>query len=114
MGIQGCLPSKFATALMIGQTVAGLIAVFASIISVISMQNNSDKEQALSQQATAYFASAIGAIALCALAFWMFLKLPVVFYYLGVSQSVQVREIMLNKKYYTSSRTRQKVSRNMF
>ncbi|OQV25693.1 putative Equilibrative nucleoside transporter 3 [Hypsibius exemplaris] len=81
-GVQGCLPSHFSTAMMVGQAVAGLMASFASIFSVLSQRNTADRDMAVKNEGTGYFGSAVAASLLCTVGFAVFTRLPIVNYYL--------------------------------
>ncbi|XP_055350142.1 equilibrative nucleoside transporter 3-like [Paramacrobiotus metropolitanus] len=80
-GLQGCMPSKFATAFMVGQTFAGIFAALSSVISVLTNRDETDQNSSIKNQAVGYFASAIGATTLCTVLFAVFLRLPIVNFY---------------------------------
>ncbi|OQV17639.1 Equilibrative nucleoside transporter 3 [Hypsibius exemplaris] len=79
-GMQGCLPTQFTTAMMIGQPLAGVVAVLAEVLSILSGDGS---PSAVRNEATGYFGSAIAATILCVFAFTYFQRLPLAKYYLG-------------------------------
>ncbi|XP_055328237.1 equilibrative nucleoside transporter 3-like isoform X2 [Paramacrobiotus metropolitanus] len=91
-GIQGCLPFRFATALMVGQATAGIFAALAEIVSVVAGNGVAGKD-AIKTEACGYFASAVGMSFLAVIGFLILLRLPVIqFYLFPSSTNVVIKE----------------------
>ncbi|XP_055328240.1 equilibrative nucleoside transporter 3-like [Paramacrobiotus metropolitanus] len=80
-GVQGCLPSRFATAIMVGQTFAGIIAAIAMIISVLGGSGSAGEDR-IKTEACGYFASAAVMSMIAIVGFFVFLRLEFVKFFM--------------------------------
>lgn len=90
-GIQGCLPTRFSTALMVGQTIAGILSALASTIAVVAGKDGGPNKN--KDEAVGYFASATVFSVLAVGAFALFLWLPIVKFYLTTVVGITIVKV---------------------
>jgi hypothetical protein len=90
-GLQGWLPGQFSTSMMIGQAMGGLLASLAYILAIISQRNTAVEPSVIKSKAAGYFGAVVVATVVWAVCFTVFLRLPVVSYYLKTNATSSVK-----------------------